>query len=468
MTVLWTLADFLEATSGSLVGSVEGDVLDLSIDSRSLEPGHAFFAIKGDRFDGHDFVKAALDNGAAFAVVSRADETTPQPYVLVDDVLRALERLAVAARARSKARIVAVTGSVGKTSTKDGLRLVLSRQGKTHAAVASFNNHWGVPLTLARMPSDTEFGVFEIGMNHSDEIRPLVKMVQPHAAIITTVAPVHLAHFSSVDEIADAKAEIFEGLVSDGVAIINRDNGYFDHLFASARAAGVQRIVSFGRSVDADTRLETIISQGVMSVLDVSVLGSPMHFKLGAPGDHMALNSLAILTAVHVLGADLALAGMALADFTAPKGRGEQHSLTRKGGSMTLIDESYNANPTSVKAAIRLLGSSERGTGGRRIAVLGDMLELGSDSPVFHAGLAEAIEEASVDCVFCSGPDMEHLWKALPETVRGAYAPTSDGLHEPLQNAVGPGDVIMIKGSLGSRMGPLVEMLKKEFGRSTA
>lgn len=468
MTALWALEDFLSATGGDLTGTVTGEIVDLSIDSRSLKLGHVFFAIKGDRFDGHDFVSAALENGALFSVVSKADAETPQPYVLVDDVLGALERLAKAARARSEAKIVAVTGSVGKTSTKDALAHILSIQGKTHAAIASFNNHWGVPLTLARMPKDARFGVFEIGMNHAGEITPLTKMVRPHAAIITTVAAVHLEHFRSVDEIADAKAEIFDGLTEDGVAILNRDNAYFERLTASARRAGVSRIIGFGRSSEANTRLETMIARVGFSILDVSVNGMPMHFKLGAPGDHMALNSLAMLSAVQVLGADLAMAGLALADFSAPKGRGRQHHLVIKGGAATLIDESYNANPTSMRAALRLLGQSETKGGGRRIAVLGDMLELGSDSPSFHAGLTDVIEDAGIDCVYCCGRDMKHLWTALPDAVQGAYADLSDDLRNTLKSSLGPGDVVMIKGSLGSRMGPLVEMLQKEFGQPMA
>jgi UDP-N-acetylmuramoyl-tripeptide--D-alanyl-D-alanine ligase len=291
-----------------------------------------------------------------------------------------LRRLGTAARARTDARIVAVTGSVGKTGTKEALRLTLERSGKVHASVASFNNHWGVPLTLARMPADTEYGVFEIGMNHAGEITPLVKMVRPHVAIITTVQPVHLEFFGSVEKIAQAKAEIFSGLEPDGTAILNRDNDQYDLLSFLATTAGIDHVLTFGENPTADARIEKISRQEGGSSVQATILGQDITYKIGAPGQHHVKNSLAVLTAVAELGADLALAGLALAEMRAPKGRGAAARLKRPDGMFELIDESYNANPASMRAALSVLGEASVSRPGRRIAVLGDMLELGGEA----------------------------------------------------------------------------------------
>ncbi|WP_257099129.1 UDP-N-acetylmuramoylalanyl-D-glutamyl-2,6-diaminopimelate--D-alanyl-D-alanine ligase [Pseudovibrio flavus] len=463
---LWTLHDFAVAIGGELMGQPGQLINGISIDSRSISEGDAFFAIKGDRMDGHDFVETALSGGAAIAVVAReklADLPRRRAYLVVDDVLEALERLGIASRSRMNGRVIAVTGSVGKTGTKEALRLALSRSGKTHAPVASFNNHWGVPLTLARMPKDTDFGIFEIGMNHPGEITPLSRMVRPHVAIITTVEPVHLAAFDSVEQIAKAKAEIFAGLEPGGAAVLNRDNRQYDLLRYLASVAGVKDIVTFGRRAGCDAYVTKTATTADCTSLNAVVLGEEITYKIGAPGNHYVLNSLAVLLGVCKLGADLARAGLALADMRAPKGRGEQTVLSMRGGNAVLIDESYNANPASMRAAIAVLGEQTPLRNGRRIAVLGDMLELGENSDKFHADLARDLAQARIDTVYCVGTHMAHLWERLPETVRGAYAESSDELRETIVRAVRVNDIIMIKGSLGTKMGPLVETLKKHF-----
>lgn len=455
----------MAATGGSLTGSAAIPLTGVSIDSRSVAKGDIFAAIKGERTDGHDYVCQALKAGAGLAIVSRPSEAMAAagPLLVVDDVLAALERVGKAARARSKAKIIAVTGSVGKTSTKEMLRLALSVSGLTHASIASFNNHWGVPLTLARLPTDAAYGVFEIGMNHAGEITPLVKMVKPHVAVITTVVASHLGHFSSVADIADAKAEIFLGVEAGGHAVINRDNEYFDRLAEAAHRAGISDIASFGRHAQSSVRLERAVLHANCSCVTASIFGEAVIYKLGMPGEHMVLNSLAALAAVKLAGADLARAGLALAAAHPTKGRGVQSLLRAPGGRILLIDESYNANPVSVRAALALLKRAEPGKNGRRIAVLGDMLELGEQAAELHAGLASAVDEAKVDVLYASGPLMAHLWNKTPPQRRGAYADKSDGLEATLLGGLRAGDVVMVKGSLGSRMGPLVDAIRGQF-----
>lgn len=462
---LWTIEELIAATGGILRGTPTMALTGVSIDSRSAARGDIFAAIKGDRVDGHDYAESALKAGAGLAIVSRPSEAMAAagPLLIVEDVLKALEKMGLAARARSRAQIIAVTGSVGKTSTKEMLRLALSASGYTHASVASFNNHWGVPLTLARMPADTAYGVFEIGMNHPGEITPLVRMVRPHIAVITTVMAVHLGYFSSVAEIADAKAEIFLGLEPGGHAVLNRDNEFFDRLSAAARKAGVANIVSFGRDASSDVHLERLVLHADCSCITASIQDEPVIYKLGMPGEHMVLNSLAALAAVKLAGADLARASLALAAAQPAKGRGVQTVLRMPGGSILLIDESYNANPVSVRAALALLKRAEPGKNGRRIAVLGDMLELGEQAAELHADLADAVDDAKVDVLYATGPLMAHLWNKTPPNRRGAYADKSDGLAASLLGGLKAGDVVMVKGSLGSRMGPLVDAIRGQF-----
>jgi UDP-N-acetylmuramoyl-tripeptide--D-alanyl-D-alanine ligase len=462
---LWTVEDIVAATGGEVRGNPRGPVNGVSIDSRSISAGDLFVAIRGDRLDGHDFAATALRAGAGLAIVSRVtdDMESAGALLIVADPLRALEDLGVWARRRSAAQIVAITGSVGKTSTKEALKLALSASGKTHASSASFNNHWGVPLSLARMAADCAYGVFEIGMNHPGEITPLVQMVRPHIAVITSIAPSHLGYFASLEEIADAKAEIFRGVERDSSAVINRDTPFFDRLAGAARASGISRIVGFGQHRDADVRLERVALHAECSCVTVSVMGETVMYKLGVPGEHMVQNSLAVLAAVKLAGADLARASLALAAAKPAKGRGVRSRLRISDGTLTLIDESYNANPVSVRAALKLLAQTAPGKRGRRIAVLGDMLELGEEGPAFHAGLAEAVDASQVDVLYASGPLMAHLWTKVPPQRRGAYADTSEGLTKPLLDALGSGDVVMVKGSLGSRMGPVVEAMRARF-----
>jgi UDP-N-acetylmuramoyl-tripeptide--D-alanyl-D-alanine ligase len=462
--LLWTLDEMAAAIKAERAGVLPRAIPGLSIDTRTIKPGEAFFAIQGENRDGHDFVEAALKAGAGLAVVAKAKQAVmpkDEPLLIVPDVLAALNELARASRARSAAKIVAVTGSVGKTGTKEALRLVLSRQGETHASAASYNNHWGVPLSLALMPQSAKFGVFEIGMNHAGEITPLTQLVRPHVAIVTTIAPVHLEFFGTLDAIADAKAEIFSGVEPGGAAVINSDIAQFDRLNAAAHDAGVRRIVSFGEREGADARALKVSLQSETSTVQAHVLGHDVTYKLGAPGRHVVDNSLGVLAAASLFGADLALAALALADLRAPVGRGERMTLALPGGAVLLIDESYNANPTSVRAALALLGQVPMQGLGRRIAVLGDMLELGPEGAALHAELAEAVVGNAVDLVYCAGPLMKSLWDALPSERRGGYAENSAALEPQILGAVAAGDAVMVKGSLGSRMGPIVKALKR-------
>jgi len=383
--------------------------------------------------------------------------------LMVDDVLEGLRDIARAARARSAAKVTAVTGSVGKTGTKEALRLALTPDGETHASAASYNNHWGVPLSLARCPASAKYAVFEIGMNHAGEITPLVKMVRPHVAIVTAIEPVHLEYFGSLEKIADAKAEIFSGIELGGAAILNRDNAQYGRLAAAAKAAGVARIVSFGENDDADAMLVRCALQPDSSTVEALILGEPVTYKLGAPGKHLVLNSLAVLSAVSLLGADLALGALALNRLKPATGRGTRNVLNVPGGSALLIDESYNANPASMAAAIALLGQAPVGPQGRRIAVLGDMLELGPQGTALHRDLASPIEAATLDLVYCCGPLMHALWEALPSRLRGGYAETAAALEPAVLDAIHAGDAVMVKGSLGSKMAPIVKALERQF-----
>jgi UDP-N-acetylmuramoyl-tripeptide--D-alanyl-D-alanine ligase len=468
---LWTSTAMAQAMRAWINGAPPEAVAGLSIDSRSIAPGEAYFAIRGDVHDGHDFVLAALKAGAALAVVEAAQRNKfpdDAPLLVVDDVLAGLCDLARAARARLTGQVIAVTGSVGKTSTKEALRCVFAAQGETHASAASFNNHWGVPLSLARCPANARFAIFEIGMNHSGEIRPLVAMVRPQIAIVTTVEPVHLEFFSGVEAIADAKAEIFEGVEPGGAVVLNRDNSQFARLQARARELGISRIVSFGTGEKSDVRLLDVALQAACSAVHAKILGHDVTYKLGMPGRHVAMNSLAVLAASSLAGADLALAALALSQLEPPAGRGVRRLLELAQGDATLIDESYNANPASMAAALSVLGQAVVGPHGRRIAVLGDMLELGPTGPALHRGLNEAVKANRIDLVYCCGPLMRNLWDALSPGKRGGYADGSAGLEVQLIAAIRTGDAIMVKGSLGSKMKTIVNALDKRFPGTTA
>jgi UDP-N-acetylmuramoyl-tripeptide--D-alanyl-D-alanine ligase len=468
---LWTSAAMAEAMRASVQGAPPEAISGLSIDSRSIAPGEAYFAIKGDVHDGHDFVTAALKAGAALAVVERAQRdkfAADAPLLVVDDVLAGLVELAHAARARLKAQVIAVTGSVGKTSTKEALRRVLGAQGPTHASAASFNNHWGVPLSLARCPAAMRFAIFEIGMNHAGEIEPLVKMVRPHIAIITTVEPVHLEFFAGIEAIADAKAEIFAGLESGGTAVLNHDNSQFARLSRRAKKLGVSRIVSFGVHKKSEARLLDVSLHATCSAVHAAILGQDVTYKLGMPGRHMAMNSLAVLAAASLAGADLALAALSLSQVEPAAGRGVRRTLEVAGGEALLIDESYNANPASMAAALNVLGQAPVGPHGRRIAVLGDMLELGPTGAALHGGLLEAVKANHIDLVYCCGPLMRNLWDALSTGKRGGYAGSAAALEAQAVAAIRAGDSIMVKGSLGSKMKTIVNALEKRFPGKTA
>jgi len=467
---LWSLEELLAATGGQLEGEVSQQLSGVEIDSRAVSSGDIFIAIKGDHQDGHVYVTKALKAGAGLAIVAKPDDEMriAGPLLVVDDTLKAMERIGMAARARCGAKIIAVTGSVGKTTTKDALALALGACGKTHASVASYNNQWGVPLTLARLPRDSQYAIFEIGMNHAGEISTLVKMVRPHIAIITAIAESHLGQFASLGDIAKAKAEIFDGLEQDASAIINQDSAFFAMLKDKAQKAGVKNIVGFGKDKSADVHLMRMALHNTCSCVSASVLGQDVTFKLGSPGEHVVINTLAVLAAIKLVDGDLALAVLALARLSPPKGRGVRLQLLARGGEFLVIDESYNANPTSMRAALTLLGRAEPKRGGRRIAVLGDMLELGDGARALHLGLVEPIDEAGVDSVYACGKMMESLWQHLPPFRRGVWKPLSSDLEPHLLNEIRAGDVIMIKGSLGSKMGPLVEAMKKRFARLEA
>jgi UDP-N-acetylmuramoyl-tripeptide--D-alanyl-D-alanine ligase len=471
MTALWTIEAMAAAMQAERHGALPGGVPGLSIDSRTIAAGEAFFAIQGDSRDGHDFVGAALKAGAGLAVVA-ADKCAAMPkgapLLIVPEVLEGLRALARVARARSAAKFIGVTGSVGKTGTKEALRLALSTEGETHASAASYNNHWGVPLSLARCPQRARFAVLEMGMNHAGEIAPLTRLVRPHVAIITTVEPVHLEFFPSVEAIADAKAEIFLGVEPGGAAVINRDNPLFRRLQRHAGKAGVGRIVAFGEHAKADARLLKYALQPDSSTVHARVLGADVTYKLGAPGRHVVFNSLAVLAAVVLAGGDLALAALALSKLEPASGRGTRVTLELPGGRALLIDESYNANPASMRAALALLGQAPLGARGRRIAVLGEMLELGPQAAQLHRGLLEPIVDNAVDLVFCAGPLYRELWEALPSERRGGYAETSAALAADVTGALRAGDAVMVKGSLGSRMGPIVNVLTHEFSPQEA
>ncbi|HYD66790.1 UDP-N-acetylmuramoylalanyl-D-glutamyl-2,6-diaminopimelate--D-alanyl-D-alanine ligase [Azospirillum sp.] len=461
--ILWTAEDAAAATNGQ--AAQPWRATGVTIDSRKVEPGDLFVAIKGPNFDGHDFVAQALAQGAAAAMVSRvpAGVAADAPLLAVEDTLAALADLGHVARLRGNARVIGVTGSVGKTGTKEALRHVLGAQGATFATEGSLNNHWGVPLSLSRLPQDSAFGVFELGMNHAGELGPLSRLVMPDCAVITTVEPAHLEFFASVEAIADAKAEIFEGMNPNGVAVLNRDNPHFGRLLAAARTQGLTRIWSFGAHEDADARLVEYSLHATCSAVTAVVKGERLQYCLSLPGKHWVMNSLAVLLAVRAVGGDLASAARALSTLQPVKGRGTRkrvHLGPNNGqGAFTIIDESYNASPAAMNAAFEVLSKVDPGAGGRRIAVLGDMRELGTRSDALHAGLAAPLRAAHIDAVYCCGPHMKALWDRLPAAMRGRYAEDSATLAGVLAAEVRGGDVVLVKGSAGSRMGLVVEAL---------
>ncbi|MBH88727.1 MAG: UDP-N-acetylmuramoylalanyl-D-glutamyl-2, 6-diaminopimelate--D-alanyl-D-alanine ligase [Magnetovibrio sp.] len=454
MKPLWTSAQVEYVTQGQ--SSSDWIANGVSIDSRTIEHGDLFVALHGPNYDGHDFVSDALSKGAAAAVV---DKTREGSTLKVGDTMKALQSLGLAARKRTEATIIAVTGSVGKTGSKDAICFALSRQACTFANKGSLNNHWGVPLSLSRMPPKTTYGIFELGMNHPGEIYSLSKMVRPHVALITTVEAVHKEFFDSVEAIADAKAEIFAGLESNGVVVLNYDNKYFYQLAAAAQAIGITNIISFGAGGDADFRLLDAkpYENGTLIQAD---LGGEFHtYSLSVAGRHWVINSLGVIAAIAAAGGDFKAAAVALGEMKAGKGRGEFRVLRTKKGTFTLIDESYNASPVSMKAAIEVLGGVKPVKGGRRIAVLGDMLELGQESAQFHADLADVLKRESVDLVFTAGDQMVNLATALGSKLSAGHVKRMSMLKATVLETIQPGDVVLVKASAASNAGIIVNSL---------
>ena len=460
MSDLWTSEAAAAATGGTNTASWTAS--GVSIDSRTVAAGDLFVALKGPNFDGHGFVAKALAAGASAALVSERPEgvAADAPLLVCADTFTALEALGRAGRARAAGRIIAITGSVGKTGTKEALARVLAEQAPSYATEGSLNNHWGVPLSLARLPAEYRFGIFELGMNHAGEIGPLSRMVRPEVGLITTVAPAHLEFFASVEAIADAKAELFEGLEPGGTAILPRDNPHFDRLAAAARAAGVSEIQGFGEGAGSTARLVSCRCGAESSAVEIEIAGVRLAYTLSLPGRHLVMNSLGVLLAARAAGADLQAAARTLGTLPPVKGRGVRRRIALKdGGAFTLIDESYNASPAAMEASFQVAGAVATGSAGRRIAVLGDMRELGDASDALHAALAAPLTAAGFDLAFCCCPHMKALYDALPAHVRGAYTPDAVALAPLVAAAVRDGDVVLVKGSAGSRMGGVVGAL---------
>ncbi|CUH86447.1 UDP-N-acetylmuramoyl-tripeptide--D-alanyl-D-alanine ligase [Phaeobacter sp. CECT 5382] len=458
MSALWTAAEAATATGGTAQG--DWHVSGISIDTRTLQAGDLFVALKAAR-DGHDFVAQALKQGAGAALVTHRPEGVSEeaPLLVVEDVQAALEGLGQAARARTGARVVAVTGSVGKTSTKEMLACMLADQGRCHAAVASYNNHWGVPLTLARMPRDTDFAVIEIGMNHPGEIAPLARQARPHVAMVTTVAAVHLEAFEDVAGIAREKAAIMEGLEPGGVAVLNADIAEAAVLAAAAKNYGV-RHTWFGETAEEYKLLTTRIL-GEETIADVQCGDTRMELHIQSLGAHFAMNALGALAAVAALGADPVRAAQVLALWSPVKGRGARVTVALAGGDLLILDDSYNANPTSMAAALAVLAATPQQASGRKIAYLGDMGELGPQEIALHAGLADLPALDQIDQVHCIGPLMAHLHAALPNDKRGtAYASSADVLAD-LADQLSCGDIVLAKGSLSAGLAKVVDGIRE-------
>lgn len=458
MSVLWTREAALEATHGRALGP-DWAATGVTIDSRKVDTGDLFVALSGERVDGHDFVAAAIAAGAAAALVSRVpDGLDGAPLLVVDDVMEGLEDLARAARARSTARIVAVTGSVGKTGTKEMLAACLSAHGKTVATAGNLNNHIGAPLSLARLPQDCDFAVFELGMNHANEIRPLTRLVAPHAAIITNVEPVHIEFFDGIEGIADAKAEILEGLEPRGVAVLNHDNPHYGRIRGRARELGIDRVVTFGHAATCDVRCLAITPGTDGTTVTATVAGAEHAWTVGGIGEHWGFNSLGVVAVLHALKVDIAPCLGRLAGVSAMRGRGGQTTIaTADGGSALLIDESYNASPPAVRAALSVFGATPAK---RRVVVLGDMRELGETAPAAHAGLKDAVEAAHPDEIYLCGSAMGHLRDALGTSRITRWAETADALAGPVSETVRDGDVVLVKGSLAMGMKAIVSALE--------
>ncbi len=468
MTPLWTSADAVAATGG--LTTKDWNAQGVSIDTRTLQPGDLFVALTDVR-DGHDFVAQALEKGAAAALVTHRPDGVAEdaPLLIVADVLEALGALGIAARARTKAQIAAITGSVGKTSTKEMLRAVLMRQGKCHAAEASYNNHWGVPLTLARMPADTDYAVIEIGMSNPGEITPLSQMTRPHVAMVTTVAAAHLASFESLAGIAVEKACIMDGLEPGGIAVLNGDIETSPVLQNHAKMLGVSQVL-FGQA-GPDWTIKDVRITGDVTVIKTTGADTDYLFKLSVPGRHFAMNAVGVLAVVDALGADPIAASLDIADWVPPAGRGAREvivtDMANDGESLELLDDAFNANPTSLAASLEVLAASKpsdnvgRIIKGRRVAILGDMLELGDAEVEMHRDMAKNPHLQKLDLIHCAGPLMQHLWAALPEEKQGQWAQTAAELVAKAPRLVDAGDVVLVKGSKGSKVSLIVDAIRK-------
>lgn len=469
-STLWTSTEAAKATGGKTAGAWQAT--GVSIDTRTLQPGDLFIAIKGDALDGHAYVADALKRGAAAAIVSDIPAgADPEKCLVVADTFKAMQDLGIAARARTAARVIGITGSVGKTGTKEMMGTALSAIGQTAWSEKSFNNHWGVPLSLSRMHAGSDYAVFEMGMNHANEIAPLTAMVRPHVAIITTIAPAHVEHFADgLDGIARAKAEIFSGMDAHGIGIINRDIPQYDLLKSEAARQGVTKVFSFGEHDDADARLVDILIARNGTRVTANVLGDDVVFTLRDAGKHNAVNALAVLLAVKLIGGDLALAIKGIETIEPPEGRGKREYLNigDPENPVTLIDESYNASSVAMQAAFKVMALIDPGRGGRRIAILGDMLELGDAGPKLHADLALPLKAANIDLVYTCGSLMKNLYDKLPPEQRGAHKDTSVELASIVPDVLVPGDVVMVKGSKGSKMNLVVEALRALPGKRKA
>ena len=464
---LWTSADAALATGGdsTTVWNAQG----VSIDTRTIKPGDLFVALTDIR-DGHDFVAQALDKGAAAALVTHrpADVGTNAPLLIVPDVLAALEDLGRAARARTTGRIAAITGSVGKTSVKEMLRTVLSRQGNCHAAEASYNNHWGVPLTLARMPADCDYAVIEIGMSNPGEITPLSQMAQPHVAMVTTVAAAHLASFDNLAGIAVEKACIMDGLLPRGIAVLNGDIDTSQILQDHAAEMRIKKTL-FGEQ-NGDWTVKDVRLKGDVTIINASHADQHYLFKLSVPGRHFAMNAVGVLAVTDALGADPVAASLDIARWVPPAGRGTREVIVTDAANeenLELLDDAFNANPTSLTASLEVLGAAKptdnvgRIVKGRKIAILGDMLELGADAVQMHQDIADCAFIQEIDLVHCAGPLMHHLWQALPDEKRGQWAETAQDLVRQTARLVDAGDVVLVKGSKGSNISLVVDAIRK-------
>ena len=458
--VLWTAADAAAATGGHATRAWAAS--GVTLDSRAVTPGDLFVAVRGERTDGHRFVADALRRGAAAAVVDRLPEDVAPdaPLLRVADTAAALDGLAAAGRARGRARVIAVTGSVGKTGVKDALAHVLGAQGPTHAAAKSYNNRWGVPLTLAQLPPRAHHAVLELGMNAPGEIAGLSRLVRPDVVVITAIAPAHIEALGSEAAIAEEKASIATGAGAGATAVVPRDTPHAATLAARAREHGLARVISFGRDPNATVRLVEAQTGAGGSTVTAALGERHLTFRVGVPGDHWVTNALAVLAAVAAAGADPGAAAASLGELTPPPGRGRVHTIAVPGGDATLIDDSYNANPASMRAALALLGRHTPGDRGRRVAVLADMLELGEHSEPEHAGLAEPVRESGAELVFTAGAAMRALADALPAGVHAGHAAAADALAATVGAALRPGDVVLVKGSAGARAGALAEALR--------